>query len=122
MPIFAKIVNMKQVEQIKIDELREMAERMYGDMVKAVVDIEQGLLVVDGEMHVDQEQYLLEAGSQQENLWGINLYPDQYGTEDFVEFDSMINLRPSQENLSRSVEDAAIRKQITALVDNKVSS
>ena len=40
MPIFAKIVNMKQVEQIKIDELREMAERMYGDMVKAVVDIE----------------------------------------------------------------------------------
>ena len=122
MPIFAKIVNMKQVEQIKIDELREMAERMYGDMVKAVVDIEQGLLVVDGEMHVDQEQYLLEAGSRQENLWGINLYPDQYGTEDFVEFDSMINLRPSQENLSRSVEDAAIREQITALLDSKVSS
>ncbi|PSO43936.1 hypothetical protein BRC21_02125 [Candidatus Saccharibacteria bacterium SW_7_54_9] len=113
---------MKQVEQIKIDELREMAERMYGDMVKAVVDIEQGLLVVDGEMHVDQEQYLLEAGSQQENLWGINLYPDQYGTEDFVEFDSMINLRPRQENLSRSVEDAAIRDQIMALLDSKVSS
>jgi hypothetical protein len=76
MPIFAKIVNMKQVEQIKIDELREMAERMYGDMVKAVVDIEQGLLVVDGEMYVDQEQYLLGFGSRQENLWGINLYPD----------------------------------------------
>jgi hypothetical protein len=113
---------MKQVEQIKIDELRKMAERMYGDMVKAVVDIEQGLLVVDGEMHVDQEQYLLESGSRQENLWGINLYPDQYGTEDFVEFDSMINLRPSQENNSRSVEDAAIREQITALIDSKVSS
>jgi hypothetical protein len=113
----------KQVDDtINVNELSDMASKMYGDMVKAVVDLARNLLVVDAEMHVDEEQLLLEGGSSQENLWGINLYPEKFGTDEFVEFDSMINIRPRQRNSSRSVEDATIRKAILELVQEKVEN
>ncbi|TSA23562.1 MAG: hypothetical protein D4R67_13460 [Bacteroidetes bacterium] len=98
-----------------------MASAMYGSLVKAVVDLNLYLLVVDAELHVDQEQYLLEQGSKQNDLWGINLYPQKYGSDDFVEFDSMINIRPRQQNMSRGVENEEIRKKIIALVLRKVT-
>ena len=90
------------------DALRRMAAGMFGDLVKAVVDVERGLIAVDAELHSDLEALLLHDGSTQRQLWGINLYPDLDG-EQFIEFDSMINMRPSQGNRSRGVEDAAMR-------------
>jgi hypothetical protein len=112
---------MKKVEdKIAIAELSEMAEKMYGNLVKGVVDIEKNILIVDAEMHADEEQFLLENDSKQQALWGINLYPEKFGTEDFIEFDSMINIRPRQQNMSRSVEDENIRKQIIVFVNEKV--
>lgn len=93
-----------------------MAENMYGNLVKAVVDLRQNNLVVDAEMHADEEEYLLEHGSKQSDLWGINLYPSKFGTDEFVEFDSMINIRPRQQNMSRDVENEVIRHEIIALV------
>ena len=93
-----------------------MAESMYGELVKAVVDVERRIVVVDADLHVDEEQFLLEGGSRQRDLWGINLYPDCYGEDDFIEFDSMINIRPSQGNRSRFVEDEGVREQIVAIV------
>lgn len=111
---------MKQVTNITVAELTAMAEKMYGSMVKGVVDIEKKHLVLDAEMHVDEEQYLLEHGSAQRDLWGINLHPAKFGSDGFIEFDSMINIRPSQNNRSRSVEDPqiqmAIRKIISGIV------
>ncbi|OGL34489.1 hypothetical protein A3F65_02090 [Candidatus Saccharibacteria bacterium RIFCSPHIGHO2_12_FULL_47_16b] len=112
---------MKLVDTITIAELTEMAEKMYGQLVKAVVDTQKNLLVVDGELHSDQEAYLLEKGSDQKNLWGINLYPEKFGKKDFIEFDSMINIRPSQKNMSKSVEDQKIRRQIFEIVEAKVA-
>ena len=111
---------MKQVESISVAELASMAENMYGEMVKAVVDVERRIVVVDAELHVDEEQYLLEEGSAQGDLWGINLYPEYFGDEDFVEFDSMINIRPAQGNRSRSVDDAATRQLIREIVEEVV--
>jgi len=111
---------MKQVNSITIKELSTMASKMYGTFVKAVVDIENSLLVVDAEMHADEEYFLLENDSKQTNLWGINLYPDKYGTDDFVEFDSMINIRPRQQNLSRNVENQEIRNKIYEIVNTMV--
>ncbi len=67
-----------------------------------------------------EERMLIEQGSKQKNLWGINLHPDKYGSDLFVEFDSMINLRPSQDNPSRSVINPGIRTQITSIVDKLV--
>lgn len=92
-----------------------MAGELFGDMVKAVVDIDRELIAVDAELHSDLEALLLQDGSKQKNLWGINLYPEMQGDE-FVEFDSMINMRPSQDNRSRGVEDENIRKQILKIV------
>jgi hypothetical protein len=112
----------KQVSSITVDELSDMAKRMYGSLVKAVIDIEKQLLVIDAELHVDEEQFLLESGSKQTNLWGINLYPDKYGSNEFVEFDSMINIRPSQQNMSRDIEDKAIRAKITEIVSGIVKA
>lgn len=107
---------MKQVNKLSIAELDEMAQNMYGNLVKAVVDIEKNLLVVDAPMHVDQEQFLLESGSEQKNLWGINLHPAKFGTDDFVEFDSMINIRPRVNNMSRSVEDPLLQEKLREIV------
>ena len=115
------IKQMKTVETISIAELSNMAENMYGNLVKAVVDLHKNELIVDAEMHADEEQYLLENGSQQTDLWGVNLYPDKFGSDSFIEFDSMINIRPRQKNLSRDVEDTEIRKKIITLIQHKVT-
>lgn len=92
-----------------------MAAAMFGDLVKAVVDVKQEVMAVDAELHSDEEAVLLQNGSAQEDLWGINLYPALHGS-DFVEFDSMINLRPSRGNRTRGVEDGAIRERILSIV------
>ena len=112
---------MKEVGIITLSELNDMAASMYGDLVKAVVDVERGILVVDSELHVDEEQLLLEQGSNQKDLWGINLYPQKYGSDGFIEFDSMINIRPRQQNMSRGIENEEIKKFIVGLVLLKVS-
>lgn len=93
-----------------------MSEKMFGNFVKAVVDIEKKTMVVDAELHADEEQLLLEQGSRQENLWGINLYPEFVSDEEFIEFDSMINLRPGQGNKSRDVENIDVREKIVDVV------
>jgi len=101
-------------------ELTRLAEARFGDMVKAVADVRRSLLAVSGELHSDEEALLLEDGSQQEDLWGINLYPGDTG-DDWIEFDSMINVRPSQGNRSRGVDSAATRDAIRRLVTALVS-
>jgi len=113
---------MKLLEQkITNNELSEMADHMFGNLVKAVVDIDKKIIVLDAELHSDQESFLLENGSEQRNLWGINLYPEFSKDDDnFIEFDSMINLRPSDNNKSRSVENPEIRKLIIEIVRNWV--
>lgn len=97
------------------DELKEMAQAMFGNMVKAVVDVEKGVMVVGGELHADEEGRLLAQGSRQGDLWGINIYPEIAG-DGFVEFDSLINLRPSHNNPSRGVDDEETRGRIAAIV------
>lgn len=108
-------------DRIKIGDLEVMAESRFGNLVKVVVDLGRGVMVVDADMHADEEAYLLGDGSRQADLWGINLYPAQFGTQDFVEFDSLINIRPSQGNRSRSVNDADARRAIVALVERLVA-
>lgn len=106
-------------QQTTLGEIERMAERMFGDMVKAVVDINRDVLAVDGELHSDLEALLIEDGSKQQSLWGINLYPGMKG-DDFIEFDSMINMRPSQGNRSRGVESSQIRDSIIQLVAKRI--
>ena len=106
-------------EPIPIQELREVGEELFGDMVKAVIDIEKEVMVVGAELHSDEEAFLIERGSRQENLWGINLYTNRTMPE-MVEFDSMINIRPRQNNRSRGVEDPALQERIIGIVHKLV--
>ena len=105
--------------RINLAELRRMAKDMFGDLVKAVVDVARDVMVVDAELHADEEALLIAHGSDQTDLWGINLYPALEG-DDSVEFDSMINLRPSRGNRSRGVEDPALRERIRRIVNSLV--
>ena len=100
-------------------ELKEIAENQFGDFVKAVVDLEKGIMAIGAELHADEEATLLERGAQQKNLWGVNLYPEKSGDE-WIEFNSMINIRPSQGNTSRSVEDPKIQEKIREVVAKRV--
>jgi hypothetical protein len=102
-------------EPITIDELRRLTPGRFRDFVKGVVDVERGVMLLDADMHADQESVLLAEGSRQRDLWGINLYPD-VEEPDWLEFDSMINIRPSFGNRSRGVDDAGTREAIAALV------
>jgi len=104
---------------ISLADLREMSAARFGDLVKAVVDLERRLMVVDAEMHSDEAAELLLDGSRQQDLWGINRYPD-LPEADWLEFDSMINLRPSLGNRSRSVDDPATRERISEIVRSLV--
>lgn len=104
---------------IKKSELMEIAKGQFGDLVKAAVDIEKGIMAIGGELHADEEAMLLEQGSRQEHLWGINLYPGK-AEEEWVEFDSMINIRPSQGNRSRGIESSEIRVKVKEIVKKLV--
>ena len=105
---------------VSIEEVRELAAERFGDLVKAVVDLQRGIMLLDAELHADQEAELLAEGSAQRDLWGINLYPGVEGS-DWLEFDSMVNLRPSSGNRSsRGVDDPATREAIAGLVERLV--
>ena len=112
---------MKIIEdKISISDLKILAEEYFGDFVKAVVDIESEIAVFGGELHSDEEAMLLQNGSQQANLWGINIYPDEPRNK-WIEFDSMINIRPRQNNKSRNVEDELIQKRIIEIINKIVN-
>ncbi len=104
---------------ISIEELRTLAEHRFGDMVKAVVDLRRNVMLLDADMHADEEAGLLTEGSVHEDLWGINLYPD-LPEEEWLELDSMINLRPSFGNRSRGVDDPETRDRIVGLIGRLV--
>jgi len=103
-------------KKITINELNSIAETGFGEMVKAVVDVDLGIVAIDAELHSDLEAYCIERESKQKSLWGINYYPEMEG-EDFIEYDSMINIRPTQGNNSRSVEEESIREKIVAITN-----
>jgi len=105
---------------ITVATLDRMAAGRFGNLVKAVVDVGRGIMAVDADMHADEEALLLEHGSRQRDLWGINLYPGELGTAAFIEFDSMINIRPSQNNRSRSVDDPQVRQAVISVVSRLV--
>jgi hypothetical protein len=107
------------INPIAMTEVAALAKDQFGEMIKAVVDIERELMALGGELHSDEEALLLEDGSAQEHLWGINIYPEK-SEGDMIEFDSMINIRPSQNNRSRGVESPVIRERVLRVVGKMI--
>ncbi|OGS02741.1 MAG: hypothetical protein A2339_00380 [Elusimicrobia bacterium RIFOXYB12_FULL_50_12] len=106
-------------DEIRLEELKQIASGLFGNMLKAVVDVKHELIAVDAELHSDLEAFLLKEGSLQEDVWGINIYPELPGV-DFVEFDSLINIRPSQGNKIRGIEDERIKLKILGIVSKRI--
>jgi hypothetical protein len=106
-------------EEISYQELLKEAEEYYGDMVKAVVDVEKKIMALGGELHSDEEALLLDEGSLQQFLWGINIWIHK-NRNDWIEFDSMINIRPRQNNRSKGVENPELRDEIIRIVNKLV--
>lgn len=104
-------------EKIKLSELKTIAENNYMGLVKAVVDIESEIMAIDADLHADEEKLLLDNGSKQENLWGINIYPSE---KDMIEFDSMINIRIWQNNKTRGIDDKKIQTRIINVVNKLI--
>lgn len=107
--------------RISLKELKDMAQLWHGELVKIVVDVERKTMAAGGDMHADEEQVLLQDGSKQENLWGLNIYPSK-DMKTRIEFDSMINVRPGQHNMSRSVEDEKLQQTIRSIVDQMITN
>jgi hypothetical protein len=103
-------------DNIRRSELALLAHEQYGDLIKAVVDVEQEIMGVGGELHVDIQSLLIEQEhSEGQNTWGINLYVKKTG-DDFIEFDSMINLKPLSGNTTRGVKSSEIQNKIKQVV------
>lgn len=101
-------------------ELKHIAQERFGDLVKAAVDIEQEIMAIGGELHVDEQMLLIEReNSKQENVWGINIYPNGVD-DDFIEFDSMINLKPALGNRSRGIDNLEVHEKVMGIVKKLV--
>lgn len=110
---------MKVVKKISITELKTMAEKMDGNLVKADVDVAKRIIIVDMPMHFEGEQELLEKGSRQKDLWGVNLFPKKFGTDEFIAFESLINIKPHS-NKSMTIQSEEIRNQIMDIIKGVV--
>ncbi len=97
--------------KITREELATLAAAQFGEWIKAVVDVERGVMAIGGKLHADIKTVLVEQGSQQDDVWGINLYPNRQG-QDWIEFNSMINVRPASGNRSRGVENPEMQEKI----------
>lgn len=102
-------------------ELARLVDLYFQDMVKYVVDVRRSVVAVGGELHADGEGLLLEAGSRQQDLWGANYYPG-LGPERCIQYTALINIRPSQGNLSMEIQDAHTRDLIRKITNDLIGN
>ncbi len=108
----------ERIMKEKLNELETLGEKesFFEDMIKGVVDIKRGLLAINAELHSDLEKYLLDDGSDNKDLYGINILLDDYE----IEFDSLINPPRNREagfpRAGRYVADPIAREKIVEVV------
>lgn len=109
-------MNIKIIDKkISEKELREIAKDFYNIMVKGVVDIKREILAVGGEYHMDANNILIENGSQQQDVWGFNWYFDKK-RDKRIEYVSLINIRPMQNNKTMEVQDSDLRSKMKVII------
>ena len=107
-------------DKITKEELINLAQDNYGDMVKAVVDIEKEIMAIGGEFHSDASVILVEQnGSNQEDIWGINIYPEKEKNE-WLEFNSLINIKPLKNNRDVEIESEVIKDKIKNIINKLI--
>ena len=109
-------------DKINMNEIRVLAHEQYQDIIKAVIDVQQEIMGIGGELHIDIQSILIEKeGSLGAETWGINLYPNKTGN-DFIEFDSMINLKPNFGNRSRDIENEKVKSKIREIIKKLIQN
>jgi hypothetical protein len=96
-------------------EVDDLAKEFFGDMIKLVIDIEDGSLAAGCSLHADAEQLLLKHGSKQENIWGANYFPYRKKGEK-IEYTALINIRPRKGNRSQFIQDEDIRRKVGNII------
>src|SRR3989338_8392182 len=99
-------------EKISRTEAKEIAKEFYVDMVKGAVDMEREIIALGGEWHIDANNALIDDGSMQPNVWGFNFYPDL----NRIQYSSLINIRPLQNNLAIEIQDEKLRRQMEKII------
>jgi len=106
-------------EKISLEEVKKMAEEQYGNMVKAVVDVEKDMMAIGGELHSDANDLLNKAGSDQRKVWGINIFPNK-PKEEWIEFNSLINIKPKEGNFDMDIKLEEIKNKIKEIVNKLI--
>jgi hypothetical protein len=106
-------------EKISLEEVKKMAEEQYNNMIKAVVDIEKEIMAIGGELHSDANELLSNAGSDQKNVWGINIFPGK-SREEWIEFNSLINIKPKEGNLDMDIKLNEVKNKIEEIVNKLI--
>lgn len=106
-------------EPITRTEAGEIAKEIYGNMVKGVADIKRGIIALGGKWHMDANAKLTEYGSEQQSVWGFNLYTEKEGKER-IEYIALVNIRPTLGNRDMYIEDAVIREKMRSIIDRLI--
>ena len=102
-------------EPITRVEAIEIGKEFYKEMVKGVVDIQKEIVVIGGEYHVDANEVLMENGSLQSDVWGFNVYLNR-PQDAWIEYTSLITIRPLANNRTMTVEDENIRQAMKKII------
>lgn len=100
-------------------EAHRIGKPWYTEMVKGVVDIDKGIVALGGEYHMDANMVLIGQGSDQSMVWGFNIYPERTD-EDWIEYRSLINIRPVAGNKSMIVEDTDIQNKMRSHIERLI--
>jgi len=104
-------------DEISLATLEEVAKEFYNFMIKGVVDIEEEIAAFGGEYHMDGNMILIGAGSKQSNIWGFNIHLHKKpGEEGWLEYTSLINIRPNQGNITMEITDPTLREKINLIL------
>ena len=103
-------------KKISQTELKEKAKENFGDFIKGAIDIEKEVIVLGGELHFDGLEFLIENSSSGKNIWGFNIYPF-LPKDKRIEFISLINIRPLDNNRSMEIQDIVLKNKISTIIN-----
>jgi hypothetical protein len=106
-------------ESISVDDLKTLAQKSYGHLIKGVVDIEREVVAFGGEWHIQANMKLSEKGSSQADCWGFNVVFD-LPKDSWIEYKSLINIRPLSGNRNIEVQDDKIRERMKKIINKKI--
>ena len=91
-------------------EIKKLKE-IFDSYIKTVIDIRRKVCSAGCDRHFDSERILLESGSSQSDIWGGGIDLETK----VIDFNSFINIRPSDKNTGSEIQDAKIREEYEKL-------